>query len=545
MKNKNEEFDVASLLSSCAVFASMHNRGLSLYDLLYEFILNAVLTENKFIVNESELRSLLIDNYSFDIPEVVLKKCLKREKFRDLIISQEKGYYTFNKEIKSNAETIRKNIQKTVLSYQNALNDISEYICGKFGIANEDSLALEENVKKYLIGDHIDEHYEKYISSYFLERNNNMSLFNEIKEGYILYKGLSLTSIANGWTYPIEFLLSTENIFSVVKYNSPLSNERVSDFLNLIKEINAKKEYIKLSYTSFVKKEIDSFFGGAERIIEQKGYYDPSKDAMRHIIESCDTASDVEMMKTHFFNELKKINITERKDDYYEIEKTDYNLVDETIARDFISQPDNKDFRIEEIFDEQKNMSYIYSLRGESVPKSITTCRFLFLSEKKLSRLLACFGAYRENNSFPLVLSINDVFVDLWLYQYQGFPKGNKPITLDVVFRAKEVLASYFSDKVSKEYEKLKIKYEKKEISEQDAIKFYQGLKKKQIEQSKSSKEDFDANILCMNDLYREIEEDSIREKKMYEETKDRLKKEEEKSLNLQKKINKFKIGKT
>jgi hypothetical protein len=87
-----------NLLASAALFSELYNNDnyKNIADIIAEFIKGAVITENKFSFNSTEITDLLERIYEFQIPESVVRTTLnnklKNEVEMDIIISNEMNY---------------------------------------------------------------------------------------------------------------------------------------------------------------------------------------------------------------------------------------------------------------------------------------------------------------------------------------------------------------------------------------------------------------------------------------------------------------------
>lgn len=73
--NTQRDIKNNNLLASVALFSELYNSESfkSIPDILAEFIKGAVVYENKYSINSTELKDLLIRTYGFVIPESVLR----------------------------------------------------------------------------------------------------------------------------------------------------------------------------------------------------------------------------------------------------------------------------------------------------------------------------------------------------------------------------------------------------------------------------------------------------------------------------------------
>lgn len=498
--------ETISLISSYALFARMYNDKTSLYELSLKFIEYAVLSCNKARVSLDDIQACLKEVYAFDMPKAVLKRCLNDKKLKTNIKHETGDYYYFvSKDNKR--DDIAKNLKENKAIYETLFRSICEYVRGKIDGQDVDENAVKKSIENFLLGRPEPNKYEKYVSAFFCEHNNiNKNEINSIKEGYILYNALSYEGISDGWHYSINLFLSLENIFSIAGYNNYLYNKKANEFLEIVNDINKEEKYINLFYPPFVREDIESYFKAAETVVETGNRIDPAKDAMMYIIGRCSSPAEVVTLKLDFYETLKKFNIKEYKEDY-DI-PDEYNLVDAKIANEFLSEQKYGSF--DEICEEQKKLSYINMLRGKLVPKRVTDCKYLYITEKKLTRMLAVKDDYRENNAYRLAVNMDDIFSDLWFYRYKGFSPDKNFITLDALSRAQMIISANLSENISKNYDKLRCKFEKGEIDDDRLKRDYVELRDLQYKNCQNKLSEVARTALVFDDALNVIENQRI-----------------------------------
>ena len=495
-----------SLISSCALFARMYNDRTSLYDLSLKFIEYAVLSCNKTKVSLDDIQVCLKEVYAFDMPKAVLKRCLNDKKLKTNVKYETGNYYSFISK-NNKKDDIEKNLKENNIIYEKLFHSICEYVREKIGGQDIDENSVKKSIENFLLGMPESNKYEKYVSAFFCSHNNiNKNEINSIKEGYILYNALSYEGISDGWHYGINLLLSLENIFSIAGYNNYLYNKKANEFLEIVNDINIKEKYINLFYPPFVREDIENYFKAAENIVETGNWFDPAKDAMRYIIDRCSSPAEVVTLKLDFYETLKKLNIKEYKEDY-DI-PDEYNLVDAKIANEFLSEQKYDSF--DEICEEQKKLSYINMLRGQAVPKRVTDCKYLYITEKKLTGKLAAKDDYRENNSYRLAVNMDDIFSDLWFYRYKGFSPNKNFITFDALSRAQMVISANLSENISKNYDELRCKFEKGEIDGDKLKRDYVELRDLQYKNCQNKLSEVARTALVFDDALNVIENQRI-----------------------------------
>ena len=317
MKDKN-------LIASVALFSELYNSDTykNIPEIIAEFIRGAIIFENKYSFNSTELKDLLNKIYGFDIPESVIRTTLQN-KLKDGI-KRENNYFHFNEGIKKSQLNINHDFQEISKSQNQIIEDIYHYIETKrrTKLSTGDKSEVLENVFHFLMDNGYAEKYSDLISAYVLTKqkdNNFRELLNAIKEGLILYQGINYTADLNqlgSWSNDLTIYLATEHLFNALGYNGILYKEIFDDFNKLVFEINSfhkkdnsKRKKIELKYLEETKIEIDKFFQTAESIKKGHKTLDPSKLAMETILKKSNSLSDIKTLRVQFDIELKRLGL--------------------------------------------------------------------------------------------------------------------------------------------------------------------------------------------------------------------------------------------
>lgn len=337
MKDKN-------LIASVALFSELYNSDTykNIPEIIAEFIRGAVIFENKYSFNSTELKDLLNRIYGFDIPESVIRTTLQN-KFKNEI-KRENNYFHFDESIKNRQLNINSDFNEIIKSQNQVIEDIYTYIGTKRRITLEpsDKREILENVFHFLMDNGYSEKYSDLISAYVLTKEqdtNFRELLNSIKEGLILYQGINYTADINqlgSWSNDLTIYLGTEHLFNALGYNGILYKEIFDDFYKLVFEINSshkngKRKKIELKYLEETKIEIDNFFQTAESIKKGNKTLDPSKLAMETILKKSNSLSDIKTLRVQFDIELKRLGI-QFQDFNHSVDRTaQYNVVDQNV----------------------------------------------------------------------------------------------------------------------------------------------------------------------------------------------------------------------
>lgn len=543
MKDKN-------LIASVALFSELYNSETykSIPEIIAEFIRGAVIFENKFSFNSTELKDLLNRIYGFDIPESVIRTTLQN-KFKDEI-KRENNYFHFDESIKNRQSNINSDFNEISKSQNQVIEDIYAYIGTKKRITLEpsDKREILENVFHFLMDNGYSEKYSDLISAYILTKEqdtNFRELLNSIKEGLILYQGINYTADINqlgSWNNDLTIYLATEHLFNALGYNGILYKEIFDDFNKLVYEINSshkntKRKKIELKYLEETKIEIDNFFQTAESI--KKGYktLDPSKLAMETILKKSNSLSDIKTLRVQFDIELKRLGI-QFQDFNFSFDRTaQYNVVDQNAIDELkkISEEKGRYFN-------EDNCQYYFNLftKINTFRKGVNNNRFekcghLYVTETAFAKYLAHNNLVKfEDYDTPFAKDIDFVTTRFWFALKKGFSnKQSLPKSFDVITKAKIILSSHLTNGISKSYENLLADKKSGKLTDEEAIARSYSLREKPNTPEEINIDnlddalDFILNENHLEDFYRE----KVRKEQLLETTQ---KEKEELELALQ-----------
>lgn len=543
MKDKN-------LIASVALFSELYNSDTykNIPEIIAEFIRGAVIFENKYSFNSTELKDLLNRIYGFDIPESVIRTTLQN-KFKDEI-KRENNYFHFNESIKNRQLNINSDFNEISKSQNQVIEDIYIFIETKKRISLEtsDKREILENVFHFLMDNGYSEKYSDLISAYVLtkEKDNNFrELLNSIKEGLILYQGINYTADINqlgSWNNDLTIYLGTEHLFNALGYNGILYKEIFDDFNKLVFEINSshkntKRKKIELKYLEETKIEIDNFFQTAESIKKGNKTLDPSKLAMETILKKSNSLSDIKTLRVQFDIELKRLGI-QFQDFNYSIDRTtQYNVVDQGVIDELkkLSEEKGRYFNEDNCQYYFKLFTKINTFRGGVNNNRFEKCGHLYVTETAFVKYLAHNNLVKfEDYDTPFAKNIDFVTTRFWFTLKKGFSnKQSLPKSFDVITKAKIILSSHLTNEISKSYENLLADKKSGKLTDEEAIARSYSLREKPNTPEEINIDnlddalDFILNENHLEDFYRE----KVRKEQLLETTQ---KEKEELQLALQ-----------
>ena len=512
-----------NLLPAYAVFRVLSNEKTSIKDVLLSFI-------TSFIKNEYKTNTFLISNfapkfndyYGFKIPSSVIKSVLSENQSIKL---SKGGWYKFddeiiNKSIICDLEDYKPEIDlliKDFLSFANKLgyNDtdklVSNFISYFSDSTNQDNKGNNNTL----------------ISRYIIEIQQSDSKFKQLIDdlnyGSIIYNGITMDlSEINSWDKELVIYLNTDILFDIFGLNGICYQESAFEFLNLVQEINKKREYIKLKYFNLTKREINRFFYAAEKIFINNNQFSQS-EGMDNLLSRCKEYADFSEQKGLFYAELKNHSIL------YDEENT-INIMNQNIFDD-----DEKEKYIDENFaffdftDDYLNC--IEDLRDKNVAKHLSEAKYIFLT-----RTDSILSKSREKNmivnGIRLAPSIEYVITSLWFYLNKGFGISELN-SLDIVLKSKKIYAGIVADEKMKKIKEARDAYNKQELTPEQAYEIigsFKNISSKPEDISPEAVETFEGlnsktlnQVLESNEIERRKNHDLIEELKVNSTKKDKI----------------------
>lgn len=254
--------------------------------------------------------------------------------------------------------------------------------------------------------------------------------------------------------------LGTEVLFSLIGYNGEIYYKLAKDFYSLVKVANSAHTVIYLRYFSDIRREIDDFFRSAEDIVEGKiDAFD--KVAMKSIVNGCSTAGDVLVKKADFYHNLEYVYgiKLDEKDDYYDTLYDEYNL--ESLE----NEP--------QFYEAAKYISNINKLRRGKVYQNNLDAEYLIVtnsgdvlrfSKKQVERLVVD-GSNEHVCDFAV--SLDRITNLLWYKLGNGFGQKEYPTNVNVILKARELLASEISQNIVKIYSETKMQFSAGKITKE------------------------------------------------------------------------------
>ncbi|MDO9154837.1 MAG: hypothetical protein Q7U47_14215 [Paludibacter sp.] len=470
------------LLASVALFGQLYNstKYTNISGIIAEFIKGAIVLNNKYSLTSYELKNLLKETYDFNLLESIIKTVIYSN-LKD-IVDVENKVFNFNDSIKEQYKTLENELEKVNQINDSIFNGLINYISvvEKKELSDIEKLEIHENFSQFLFENGTSDNYSNHISSYIIKNETDTSFvnsLNEIREGLILYHGIRYTADINElgtWKNNMVIYLNTEYLFSAIKYNGILYKEIFDDFYNLVCEINAHDEKISLKYFPETMEEIECFFSSAESILKGDKKLLPWKTAMKKIVDSCKSPSDVVALKVDFYSKLENLGIVMQEFDYEINEYADFNVVDENVIEKLKSISKEKKMK----FDEE-SCYYFFNIftkvnffRKGYNNKPFNKIGHIFISDSGFAKYLGHNNSVKfENSDTTFAKDLDFVTTQFWIELKKGFSGISEfPKSFNVLTKAKIIISSHINSSMSKEFDQLVKDTEQGKITKEEAL---------------------------------------------------------------------------
>ncbi len=526
------------LNSALALFQSLYKaqKG-DIYTIIERFILVGVKSKGLMSFTKEDIAGLLKELFNVEIPFSVIQKCI--------ISNQQVFKYTREKYVVINPmdeeiDTIISEMNETE-AYKDCIGkDLLSFVEAKKETTLDE---VEKDAIKQLFFDFVidkervdsDGNSDKLLVSEFIIQKEQDEKFqrylNSIREGMVIYKGIRYSESPNdtSWEINTDFFLDQEHLFSAYGMNGPFYEKCFFEFWGFVEEINKVSKWkggrdrIRLYYFPETKSDIDSYFAQAIRIRRMQERYNYPQVAMDNILNSCKEDIDIERYKTSFYRRLKELKIEEYDEEIDLRRNKDYLLENEALEKEKekIFTPD----QYSEVNHYLKIADYINILREGKRGTPYEKCRFMFLSEGKLSNDLSRLirDYYSENK--PVLITRMGTFTELmWFKLRKGVVGTDSSATISVVNKAKTVVSGLLYDNLKKQYDSVLAL----DADENEKKAYYADLRTKRYSPDLISSETIAEDVAFIDDP-------NYLEK--YKQTQDLLKKQAAKTVELEKEL--------
>jgi ribosomal protein S13 len=504
----------SKLIASVVVFKELHDNNKDIYDIIEEFLKAAIITNKLWNFNSTQITALIETEFDFNLPEAVIRTTLKKRLIKSNFLKFENGEYLVNNvDLKVNPEFEVKYETKKTLYKETEDQFISFIQLKREKKLKENEIEnIRDNIKQYLLGNGINEEYTQEISSFIVQNKKNKEFqerLNDIKEGLVLYTGIRYTADLNElgkWKNELTIFLDTEILFYFAGFDGDIFKEIFNDFYKLVREINlnSKTKKIKLKYFQETEKDIINFFHVASLIIDGTTSLNPSKTAMKEIVNGCSTKSDIIVKRNKFFIDLKTAGIAIEEDkDYYE--NCRYNIEGDEVINELkkVSHECKRDFNEEKCKDYLKLFTKINVLRHGANNLGFDKSKYIILTNNRFVHYLAHSIHIKTNEkNIPFATDIDFITDKFWFKLKKGFGNSDdKPKSFEIITKAQIVLSAQINNTVQEKFTALNDKYNSGKITREEAISLNYELRESSLKPEEITVENLDSSIAFINEF--------------------------------------------
>lgn len=286
---------------------------------------------------------------------------------------------------------------------------------------------FDQNLYRFLLGDEteVDRKWLVTFSQILEENDSYCEVIKIMKQGLILYEGLSNRVEIKKEKEKIILFLDTEILFHASGYNKGEYKTIFDDFFKLVKKYEPL--LLPLYYTDIVEEDVRSIFRSAKHYKREKNLNYTPTSVMEYLMNNFDNESQIETEESNFFYRLeKKFNIKRYPTKYEQLLKLEqnYNIEDVAIRNKFIGSgktEENVDFSL-------KSLSFVNMIRKDT-PSYLFSSKALLISDTGLTNQIAWCEEIMEEKQIPLSNTL--VFFATKLWEFLEVNLGEK-VELDI-----------------------------------------------------------------------------------------------------------------
>lgn len=485
----NDYLHLRKQLAALAFFRILFSKRKNSYEVLRCFIENTLANHSMRLFTVADLLQKLDEDYGFgSLPVFVVEKAVQ-----PLVSSHTQKGYTCDV-----LPVIEPGFSSSLNESDDAIQDL---LCQLYlYIEQEKETTLSDAEKRkfdkalsdFLLTSRAEDDDSLLISRFILDNEKDskiQSALNEMREGVILYRGLSYSSSKNAsdkWKSKMTVYLDTELLFHACGLNGALCKKVFDDFMSLVNEVNTdclqkqgnRRIYFKCF--DYVGKEVDSVFKNAIDIVEGKATLPPGKTAQELLVQGVEDSSEIIRKRVEFDDTIKQLGIEadDQQESYYETSNYAFNLEDASLV-DSLREAIPEEFNISEkkIMDSLQSLNFVNVRRKKYSPTDFERSRFILLTENNTTKRIAFSPKIKAQGIVPLCTDLFYFTNRLWVVLGKGFDSTSTPAIFAAANKARFIIASKLDMIVSDEYEKVCADYEAGKLTEDQASSFLYRLK--------------------------------------------------------------------
>lgn len=445
--------DKCKSMAAMAVFRDLYNQKKDIYSAIAEFVKLAIVENGLITFDLQEISNIIKENNGIELPLAVIKRSLNRLNF----LHKERTSYTINPDVEFDAQSILEETQRESIENQNIINLLNNFYSSRTNkqLSEEDRTTLCNEFCAFVIDDTNAPVYGEYISEFIISQSANKDFIeqlNQIRQGVLIFVAFNYNTNYDSIDKidsPLNIYLDTEILFHMYGLNGPIYKSLFDEFYNLVTEINkrAKKKLVRLLYFSESEDEINNFFYKAEKIVRKEERLDPSKQAMKNIVNGCTDPYAVIEKKANFFQALKEKDITLDLQERYYDKEVNYPFL---INSDKFYENKDGDVTERDIDRKVNLLNYISIKRGFKSHAIFRNIGHILLSANKVTFSIAFDNSVRESNMVPLATSLSFLTNRFWISLNKSLTNISTLQSINIITKAQIALSTRINDNVGR-----------------------------------------------------------------------------------------------
>ena len=445
--------DKCKSMAAMAVFRDLYNQKKDIYSAIAEFVKLAIVENGLITFDLQEISNIIKENNGIELPLAVIKRSLNRLNF----LHKERTSYTINPDVEFDAQSILEETQRESIENQNIINLLNNFYSSRTNkqLSEEDRATLCNEFCAFVIDDTNAPVYGEYISEFIISQSANKDFIeqlNQIRQGVLIFVAFNYNTNYDSIDKidsPLNIYLDTEILFHMYGLNGLIYKSLFDEFYNLVTEINkrAKKKLVRLLYFSESEDEINNFFYKAEKIVRKEERLDPSKQAMKNIVNGCTDPYAVIEKKANFFQALKEKDITLDPQERYYDKEVNYPFL---INSDKFYENKDGDVTERDIDRKVSLLNYISIKRGFKSHAIFRNIGHILLSANKVTFSIAFDNSVRESNMVPLATSLSFLTNRFWISLNKSLTNISTLQSINIITKAQIALSTRINDNVGR-----------------------------------------------------------------------------------------------
>ena len=258
--------DQKKCMAALAVFKQLFNSSSDIFDVIAEFVRQAIVENGLAVFTEQQMHDLLLQDNGFDVPQAVIQTSIKRlaylKRQKDAIIVSSDGFNQadcsdLQKQLEEATEK-REDIARRLIAFANSKREMA--------LSKDEETELCRCFYSCVIDENVSSDFTELACAFILANENDSELQKHlklVKEGVISFVGLTYYNNSYGtvdtFDRKIYIYLETEILFHMAGYNGQTYQNLFEEFYAQVKEINLPNtlksigNYAKITLHSITK----------------------------------------------------------------------------------------------------------------------------------------------------------------------------------------------------------------------------------------------------------------------------------------------------